>query len=478
MIRNLLLTRTPGTLPRIALLAALAFAAAPTSAVADVQIPLEDVVSEQYQVADAIVDATVPAPAPTRDAPTSVAAEPAPDIVEPAPPPIEPDEPQYHPDNAPQYQMNEPSNNGDVVTQTEDAAVADAASPAEDLPALARDDPPPSQEVMAPPSQPGRAPAESLVELPEVLDLEAETPQFELPLLDAAADDATAPAPVGGNLNVSIRIFSPGEDGPVTQLISGGGGGGGQAAPTVTAPVMWIWNWNWEWSGAAGCDPGAIATPSPGVAEWTWDWTWTCGAAGPLGVVQLPDAESLSDVLPPMITNSGGLLPDMLALPALERFTNLELPPGFPVSALLGLAAPDSVSAADETVADALEARAVRERPGMAVRALPGGGPWTRAQASAAEPPAAALPAAAGVERPGPERHSGRDIKRARDVIPVPGGIAGPSAAAASAAAAGSGPALLAKLVLALLSLFASALLASGGLPRLKPRGARLERPG
>lgn len=66
-------------------------------------------------------------------------------------------------------------------------------------------------------------------------------------------------------------------------------------------------------------------------------------------------------------------------------------------------------------------------------------------------------------------------------MIPGQSGPPAPSTAVASAAAvagAGAAPAMLTTLTLLLLSFLAGALIAGVGLPRLKPRAKRLERPG
>ena len=126
------------------------------------------------------------------------------------------------------------------------------------------------------------------------------------PVPPVAPSVPAVPAPAGSNINVNVRIFSPGDNGPVNQTAGGGGGAG--AAP---APVTWIWNWTWN--GAPGCDPGAGANfaPAPGIATWTWNWVWTCGAAdAPVGLPELPK-------LPAIDIASGALVPQ-IALPKID----------------------------------------------------------------------------------------------------------------------------------------------------------------
>jgi hypothetical protein len=80
------------------------------------------------------------------------------------------------------------------------------------------------------------------------------------------------------------------------------------------------------------------------------------------------------------------------------------------------------------------------------------------------------------------KREKRRDIARDHRLIPADAGPPAPSGAVASAAAAGGGAgassAVLTTLILLLLSFLAAALVAGVGLPRLKPRASRLERPG
>jgi hypothetical protein len=457
---------------------ALAFAATPAVAAADVQIPLQDVISPQYQSTEAIVDEAVSAAA----APAQAVAPEVPVPAPPAPAEEPPPAPRYQEDDAPQYHVKGPSSNSDFVSQPE---VPAPPAPKAPEPAPAPADPPARAERPEPPAEPVQdAPAaaldpsalddiaammESTVELPETpaaagLPLPAAPAPATTTAPAPTAPAPAAPMPTVGNLNLSIRIFSPGNDGPVTQIVSGGGGGA-QDPSGSAAPTTWIWNWNWDRGGGAGCDPGAVA-PSTGVAGWNWNWTWTCGADDPV-----PGAGSIPDMLPPAIAES---LDGILEMPSIESLSDLELPLG-PMIAELQAAPP-----ATESAADAPESRA-GERPGVPSRLFPHGGLGARVQAPPVAAPAASVLAAPIARKIAPERRSGRDTKRARGLIPASNGIAGPSLAAASAAGAAgasSGPALLTTLLLALLSFFASALLAGAGLPRLKPRSSRLERPG
>jgi hypothetical protein len=87
------------------------------------------------------------------------------------------------------------------------------------------------------------------------------------------------------NINVDIRILSPGDNGDVTQEIEnvvipqlqGIAGPGGGAAPGGGASDT-TWNWNWRWT--SGCEPDMRASSSA-AWNWTWDWEQGCDGAMP-----------------------------------------------------------------------------------------------------------------------------------------------------------------------------------------------------
>jgi len=181
----------------------------------------------------------------------------------------------------------------------------------------------------------------------------------------------------------------------------------------------------------------------------------------------------------PEIAAAVGIVPTLHKLPALVSLPGLDSPaidiPGVELLTHSG-------SSPAKAAADAPESRAGRERPGTAGRVDTHSGPLARVQAS---PGLAATPAttmvSAARKRPAEPREA-PDIERVRRLIPGTTGAVGPpvaaSAGAAASAASGSGPALLATLVLVFLSIAAGWLLTGVGLPRLKPRSSRLERPG
>lgn len=104
-----------------------------------------------------------------------------------------------------------------------------------------------------------------------------------------AEDDGDDPAPsavVPLNLNVDIRILSPGDDGDVTQIIDMGqlpGLGSGNPADVLgdlDLGLDWTWNWNWTWD----CGGSSIAG-----LDWNWNWSWSGDCAG--GMLDEPGSE-------------------------------------------------------------------------------------------------------------------------------------------------------------------------------------------
>ena len=93
------------------------------------------------------------------------------------------------------------------------------------------------------------------------------------------------------NVNVSIRINSPGDDGPVVQINNAGGTAvveqiverasaaatRSRAAPTGgDLPDTWEWVWTSACFGGAPSASAAAATPG-------WSWRWSCDEAGEPG---------------------------------------------------------------------------------------------------------------------------------------------------------------------------------------------------
>ena len=100
------------------------------------------------------------------------------------------------------------------------------------------------------------------------------------------ADAGMPPVVVPVNLNVDIRILSPGDDGDVSQIIDMGGLPGlGSGNPSdVLGDVGlgdlgldWTWNWNWTWD----CGDASVAG-----LDWNWTWTWSGDCAA--GILNEP----------------------------------------------------------------------------------------------------------------------------------------------------------------------------------------------
>ncbi len=284
-----------------AVLGVLGLLAVPTTAISDDPQPVAiTVVPPQYQEptgdamasqAAALVDADELAVA-TATVPTE------PEALPPTPPPTPPvaapaqtsessitDAP---PDTFPALNLPIPPD----ATSTHDSALgahdAIGSTPPLAVDAASVAAPPPPAATAVPPddTQPNTGLA------PQALEAAAQTT-----LSDAtAAAVATAGQVAPTNLNVAIRINSPGDDGPVTQSntvvgslpgVSAGGaaaesaGTGVSVAPTSgTLPTTWVWNWVWS---AGGCTSGVSPPPQSAVvgATWTWTWTWGCAPAPP-----------------------------------------------------------------------------------------------------------------------------------------------------------------------------------------------------
>ena len=134
-------------------------------------------------------------------------------------------------------------------------------------------------------------------------DIEADTPPAApTPVSKARAPAPTpATAPVAANINVSVRIGSAGDNGPVTQVnvaapttrplsmgaddapaappaeqssLPAAGGAAQDSPPTDSSDT---WYWNWDCLGAApvpAISPGASRTSS---FPSSWTWIWNCG---------------------------------------------------------------------------------------------------------------------------------------------------------------------------------------------------------
>ena len=138
-------------------------------------------------------------------------------------------------------------------------------------------------------------------------------PSRPLPRLDPTPD-APPPAPdvvqtAPTNVNVSVRVDSPGDNGSVEQMNAAAAAGRGRgcrrpplsisrirrsirqpipasATPTADpAPQTAAaepaeagdgWTWNWEWN-CGDAIPDIPIPPEVGTQNWTWNWDWNCG---------------------------------------------------------------------------------------------------------------------------------------------------------------------------------------------------------
>ena len=90
------------------------------------------------------------------------------------------------------------------------------------------------------------------------------------PLADTTEDRGSGVPQSGpANVNVSIRVLSPGDDGPVTQTNTSPAPA---SLPAGSGEPSWLWSWTFNWCGTTT----AILTPAGEGSglEWTWNWVW------------------------------------------------------------------------------------------------------------------------------------------------------------------------------------------------------------
>ena len=147
----------------------------------------------------------------------------------------------------------------------------------------------------------------------------AETPVEAAPAVNPTPDAPPAPdvvqtAPT--NVNISVRIDSPGDNGSVEQVNAAAAASAGAATAAETAPQYQpdtpqyqqpipapeapaaepapqppaaepaqqpaeggTWNWNWNCGDAI---PDIPLPPEVGTQNWTWNWDWDCGEPDPI----------------------------------------------------------------------------------------------------------------------------------------------------------------------------------------------------
>ena len=148
---------------------------------------------------------------------------------------------------------------------------------------------PPAPAVDAPTSAP--EPVVAPEPAPPTPSETAAAPAPESQVEQPSSVTPTAPA-APRNINIDIRVLSPGDDGDVNQVIEEIGGGaapgrsevvpGGADDPELTM------NWVWEWSDSCEDDMRAASA----AVEWNWTWQ-ACGAA-------VPDEDMLRGLMPEM----------------------------------------------------------------------------------------------------------------------------------------------------------------------------------
>ena len=248
------------------------------------------------------------------DAPVEASQEPPEPVYEPADaPPAEPVPPEPDPPEADPPEVDPPVAEPPAAPPEEEPVVPVAAeqAPAAAAESLESAEPAPvEEEATEPPAyivdEPGPAPP------PEDAEEEDED----------EADEDEGPLIIPLNLNVDIRILSPGDDGDVNQGIDLGslanlGSGnptdvlGGLGLGALDLGLDWTWNWNWTWD----CGDASIAG-----LDWNWNWTWSGDCAA--GMLGEPGAELATPLLMERIRT------DRLAgrLDALGPETAAELP--------------------------------------------------------------------------------------------------------------------------------------------------------
>jgi len=154
--------------------------------------------------------------------------------------------------------------------------------------------------VAAPPPEPA---AENPVEVAPAVNPTPDAPP---------APDVVQSAPT--NVNISVRIDSPGDNGSVEQVnvaaATGAGAGAAETAPQYQpdtpqyqpaipaptapaadsapqppaaepAPPAEGGNWNWNWN-CGDASPDIVLPPEVGTQNWTWNWDWNCGEPDPI----------------------------------------------------------------------------------------------------------------------------------------------------------------------------------------------------
>ncbi len=180
---------------------------------------------------------------------------------------------------------------------------------------------------------------------PEPADI---SPDAESTTSIASSGDTTDANAV--NTNVSVRVLSPGDDGPVSQVADGGDAQNEQLVPTLRdgeqagpAPVsvegdniaaqslsddnssryheedsqyqsssdVDVESWHWVWQLSIDCagNPTSASTETGGKSSliWEWDWSWNWGCSDPARAPPIPETATAGDDQPSggQASNSG-----------------------------------------------------------------------------------------------------------------------------------------------------------------------------
>ena len=84
------------------------------------------------------------------------------------------------------------------------------------------------------------------------------------------------------NVNVSIRVLSPGDDGAVTQTNTTP-----TPAPSGSGDPSWVWAWTFTWCGTT-TEISTLAGEGTGL-DWDWNWTWLWDCAPTVEAPPTPD---------------------------------------------------------------------------------------------------------------------------------------------------------------------------------------------
>jgi hypothetical protein len=170
----------------------------------------------------------------------------------------------------------------------------------------------------------------------------------------------------GTNVNVSVRVLSPGEDGPVTQTASSDTTQVVPGTGTASPNGIWTWSWTFTFCGATQSFSTQVASGTPLHWLWSWAWSWGCGAAAgpPPDLAGTSPTETNATQLPPL-SDVISAIPQALVAPSVDIGVAVRVEPGLSVPALPELLLPSRVYLVDEGIA-------IVVMPGTSLPALQG----------------------------------------------------------------------------------------------------------